>query len=195
VQAVLDWALFWPDSKVWTIPRGDGTMNLNSMNDLLFDELRDLYSAENQLLVALPLMANAANSSTLKKAFQQHLEETRGHVQRLTEIFTELGQSLSGESCKALEGLIAEGNQVIQTAGDPDVKDAALIGAAQRVEHYEMAGYGLVRTFAKELGYEMTAKVLQQTLDEEGAADKKLTSIAEGGFIRKGINQRAANNN
>jgi ferritin-like metal-binding protein YciE len=167
-------------------------MNLNSMNDLLFDELRDLYSAENQLLVALPLMANAANSSTLKKAFQQHLEETRGHVQRLTEIFTELGQSLSGESCKAMEGLIAEGNQVIQTAGDPDVKDAALIGAAQRVEHYEMAGYGLVRTFAKELGYEMTAKLLQQTLDEEGAADKKLTGIAEGGLFRKGINQRAA---
>src|SRR5215213_5265721 len=111
-------------------------MNLNNLTDLLFDELRDLYSAENQLLEALPLMANAANSSTLKKAFQQHLEETRGHVQRLTQIFTELGQSLSGESCKAMEGLIAEGNRVIQTAGDPDVKDAALIGAAQRVEHY-----------------------------------------------------------
>jgi ferritin-like metal-binding protein YciE len=167
-------------------------MNLNSMNSLFMDELRDLYSAENQLLIALPQMAAAANSSTLKTAFQQHLEETRTHVQRLTEIFTELGATPSGESCKAMEGLIAEGNQVIQSAGDPDVKDAALIGAAQRVEHYEMAGYGLVRTFAKELGYETAAKTLQKTLDEEGSADKKLTGIAEGGLFRKGINQRAA---
>jgi ferritin-like metal-binding protein YciE len=163
------------------------------MNTLFVGELRDLYSAENQLLTALPKMAAAANSSTLKTVFQQHLEETRNHVQRLTEIFSELSTTPGGETCKAMQGLIAEGDGIIQMPGDPDVKDAALIGAAQRVEHYEMAGYGVARTFAKELGYNTAASTLQKTLDEEGSADKKLTSIAEGGLFRKGINQRAAN--
>ena len=169
-------------------------MELNTMDDLFFEELRDLYSAENQLLMALPQMASTANSKTLKSAFEQHLEETRHHVERLDKIFTELGQSPAGETCMAMQGLIAEGNQIIQMSGDPDVKDAALIGAAQRIEHYEMAGYGVARTFAKELGYNMASETLQKTLDEEGAADKKLTGIAEGGLFRKGINKRAISN-
>jgi ferritin-like metal-binding protein YciE len=174
--------------------KGDTTMNLNSMDNLFFDELRDLYSAETQLLTALPQMAAAASSKTLTAAFEQHLEETRHHVERLNTIFTELGQSPSGDTCVAMAGLIAEGNKIIQMSGDADVKDAALIGAAQRVEHYEMAGYGVARTFAKELGYNMAADTLQKTLDEEGSADKKLTGIAEGGLFRKGINKRAISN-
>jgi ferritin-like metal-binding protein YciE len=170
-------------------------MQVNSMQELFFEELRDLYSAENQLVRALPQMASAAKSSTLKSAFEKHLEETRTHVQRLTEIFSEMGQAPTGKTCKAMEGLIAEGNEVIQMMGDPDVKDAALIGAAQRVEHYEMAGYGVVRTFAKELGFDKAADKLQKTLDEEGDANKKLTSIAEGGLFKKGVNQKAVSHN
>jgi ferritin-like metal-binding protein YciE len=168
-------------------------MKITTMDDLFFEELRDLYSAENQLLAALPQMASAANSKTLKSAIEQHLDETRHQVERLNTIFSELGQSPTGETCIAMQGLITEANQVLQMAGDPDVKDAAIIGAAQRVEHYEMAGYGVARTFAKELGYNMAAETLQKSLDEEGAADKKLTSIAEGGLFKKGINKRAIN--
>jgi ferritin-like metal-binding protein YciE len=167
-------------------------MQVNNMEELFVHELQDLYSAESQLVAALPKMASAAKSQILKTAFEQHLEETRNHVQRLNQIFSELGKSPGGHTCKAMQGLIAEGNEVIQMQGDPDVKDAALIGAAQRVEHYEMAGYGVARTFAKELGHNSISKTLQQTLDEEGAADKKLTTIAEGGMLREGINQRAA---
>jgi ferritin-like metal-binding protein YciE len=170
-------------------------MNLNSMSGLFVEELRDLYSAENQLVTALPQMAAAAHSKTLKTAFENHLEETRTHVQRLTEIFSEMGESPSGKHCKGMEGLIAEGREIIQMQGDPDVKDAALIGAAQRIEHYEMAGYGVVRTFAKELDWSSAAKTLQKTLDEEGSADKKLTSIAEGGLFKKGVNEKAITHN
>jgi ferritin-like metal-binding protein YciE len=166
-------------------------MNLNSMSGLFIEELRDLYSAENQLVAALPQMAAAAHSKTLKAAFEQHLEETRTHVQRLSEIFSEMGESPSGKHCKGMEGLITEGKEIIQMQGDPDVKDAALIGAAQRIEHYEMAGYGVARTFAKELDWSSAAKTLQKTLDEEGSADKKLTAIAEGGLFKKGINEKA----
>jgi ferritin-like metal-binding protein YciE len=165
------------------------------MHGLFVDELRDLYSAENQLVRALPQMASAAKSETLRKAFETHLEETRNHVTRLSEIFGELGASPTGKHCKGMEGLIAEGSDAIQLQGDPDVRDAALIGAAQRVEHYEMAGYGVARTFAKELGMDKIAGKLQKTLDEEGSADKKLTSIAEGGLFRKGINEKAATHN
>lgn len=170
-------------------------MQINSMRQLFIEELRDLYNAETQLVSALPMMASAAHSKTLKSAFEMHLEETRGHVQRLTEIFAEIGQSPGGKTCKAMQGLIAEGNEVLQMMGDPDVRDAALIGAAQRVEHYEMAGYGVVRTFAKELGFDSIAGKLQKTLDEEGSADKKLTSIAEGGLFKKGINEKAVAHN
>lgn len=154
-------------------------MSLNSLHDLFVNELKDLYNAENQLLKALPKMAKAASSPDLKAAFTEHLAVTRKQVERLETIFTELGASPKGKKCKAMEGLVEEGKEVIEEDGDPAVKDAALIASAQRVEHYEIAGYGCVRTFAKLLGYEDAATLLQETLDEEGDADKKLTELAE----------------
>ncbi|MBN9121444.1 MAG: ferritin-like domain-containing protein [Planctomycetes bacterium] len=154
-------------------------MSLDSLHDLYVDELKDLYSAENQLLKALPRMAKAATAPELKAAFTEHLEVTRGQVARLEQIFEELGVSPKGKKCKAMEGLIEEGKELMQEDGDENVMDAALIAAAQRVEHYEMAGYGCVRTFAHLLGYEDATALLQETLDEEGEADKKLTALAE----------------
>ncbi len=154
-------------------------MKLESLHDLYVDELKDLYSAENQLLTALPKMAKAASAPELEAAFTGHLEETRGQVERLERIFTKLGTSPKGKKCKAMEGLIEEGKEVMEEDAEPAVMDAALIAAGQRVEHYEMAGYGCVRTFARLLGYEDDAILLQETLDEEGAADKKLTDLAE----------------
>ncbi len=166
-------------------------MKLNTMKDLYIDQLRDLYSAEDQLLNALPKMAQAASSADLQKAFQDHLGETRNQKQRLEQIFSGLGVVPQGETCQAMQGLIKEGESIINAQADPTVRDAALIAAAQRVEHYEMAGYGSVRTYADELGYSNAKSLLQQTLDEEGAADKKLTSLAQGGLFSSGINQRA----
>lgn len=166
-------------------------MQLNSLKDLYVEQLRDLYSAETQLISALPKMAQAASSSALKTAFQQHLDETRTQKQRLEQIFSEIGAPPQGETCEAMEGLIKEGEEVIKASGDAKVKDAALIAAAQRVEHYEMAGYGTVRTYADELGFSDAKKLLQKTLDEEGNADKKLNSLAEGGIFSSGINEKA----
>ena len=166
-------------------------MQLNTLKDLYIEQLRDLYSAETQLISALPKMAHAASSSALKVAFQDHLQETQQQKQRLEQIFQELGTSPLGETCQAMQGLIEEGEELISTNGDPKVKDAALIAAAQRVEHYEMAGYGTVRTFAKELGFDKAKSLLQQTLDEEGNADKKLNTLAEGGIFSSGINEKA----
>jgi len=154
-------------------------MKLESLNDLLVDELKDLYSAENQLLKALPKMAKAAASPELKAAFEEHLEETKGQVDRLVSIFESLGASPKGKKCVAMEGLIEEGKEILEEEGNEAVKDAALICAAQKVEHYEMAGYGCARTFANLLGLDDVANLLQETLDEEGNADKKLTEIAE----------------
>jgi len=155
-------------------------MSLASLYDLYVDELKDLYSAEGQLLKALPKMARAASAPALKAAFQEHLEVTRGQVERLEEVFEGLGVSPRGKKCKAMEGLIAEGEERLSAEdADPDVRDAALIAAAQRVEHYEIAGYGCVRTFAGLLGYEESAALLQKTLDEEAEADEKLTDLAE----------------
>lgn len=154
-------------------------MKLNSLQELLVDELKDLYSAENQLLKALPKMAKAASHPDLKAAFESHLEETEGQVRRLETIFENLEGSPKGKKCKAMEGLIEEGSEVIEADGEDAVKDAALICAAQKVEHYEMAGYGCARTFAQLLGLDEVADLLQETLDEEGNADKKLTEIAE----------------
>jgi ferritin-like metal-binding protein YciE len=154
-------------------------MALSTLHNLFVDQLKDLYNAENQLLKALPKMAKAAAAQELKDAFEEHLEVTRGHVERLETIFGELEISGKGKKCQAMEGLVAEGSEVLAEKGDPSVKDAALIAAAQRVEHYEMAGYGCVRTFATLLGYEDAANLLQQTLDEEGEADQKLTELAE----------------
>lgn len=154
-------------------------MKLGSLEDLYVDELKDLYSAENQLLKALPKMAKAATAPKLSKAFESHLKQTRGHVARLDKIFKKLGSAPKGKKCKAMEGLLAEGKELMAEDADAAVMDAALIGAAQRVEHYEMAGYGCVRTYARLLGHNDAADLLQKTLDEEGAADKALTELAE----------------
>lgn len=154
-------------------------MKLKTLDDLLIDELKDLYSAENQLVKALPKMAKAANSKKLSKAFTKHLEQTRGQVERLDEIFESLEASPRGKKCKAMEGLIAEGKELIEEDADPNVKDAALIGAAQRVEHYEIAAYGTARTLAALLGHDDVAKLLQETLDEEAETDRNLTELAE----------------
>jgi ferritin-like metal-binding protein YciE len=149
------------------------------LQDLLVDELKDLYSAENQILKALPKMAKAASSPELKRAFERHLEETRRQVERLDQIGEALDIRLTGKKCKGMEGLIEEGKEIMSEDLDDNTLDAGLIGAAQKVEHYEIAGYGTARTHAAMLGYNKAAKLLQQTLDEEGATDKKLTALAE----------------
>ena len=154
-------------------------LKLDSLRELMVEELRDLYSAETQLLDALPKMAEAASSNQLKSAFSDHLEETRQHVSRLERIFQQIGEKSSGETCEAMKGLIKEGEILVKAQGEPDVRDAGLIGAAQRVEHYEIAGYGTARSLARRLGESQIAETLQQTLNEEAEADKKLTSIAE----------------
>lgn len=159
---------------------------MDSLSELLEDELKDLYSAENQLLKALPKMAKKASSELLKDAFTSHLKETEGHVKRLDAVAKTLGiTKLGGKKCHAMEGLIEEGKEVLEEDGDDAVLDAALIGAAQRVEHYEMAGYGTARAMAEALGEEKAASLLQQTLDEEAAADEKLTGIAVGGVLEQ----------
>jgi ferritin-like metal-binding protein YciE len=154
-------------------------MKLESLHDLFVDELKDLYNAESQLLKALPKMAKAAASDDLRTAFEEHLKETERQVERLETIFQELEASPKGKKCKAMAGLIEEGKEMIDADGEDAVKDAALIAAAQRVEHYEIAGYGTVRTFARILGMDEAANLLQATLDEEAAADEKLTSLAQ----------------
>jgi ferritin-like metal-binding protein YciE len=154
-------------------------MKLGTLHDLYVDELKDLYNAEHQLLKALPKMAKAASAPKLAQAFTDHLAETKGQIERLEKIFKKLDASPKGKTCKAMEGLIEEGKEVMEEDAEPTVMDAALIAAGQRVEHYEMAGYGCVRTFATLLGYKDAANLLQETLDEEGAADKKLTKLAE----------------
>jgi ferritin-like metal-binding protein YciE len=155
------------------------SLKLNSLRDLLLEELRDLYNAEQQLIEALPKMADAAKTPELKSAFRHHLEQTKQHASRIEHVFAAMNEKASGETCEAMKGLIKEGELIIKAEGDPDVRDAGLIGAAQRVEHYEMAGYGTARTLARRLGDHEVASVLQQTLNEEGQANEKLTSIAE----------------
>ena len=163
-------------------------MSMDSLKDLYIDELKDLYNAENQLVKALPKMAKKASAPELKRAFLDHLTVTKKHVERLETIFKALGEKPTGKTCKAMKGLVEEGKEVIEEDGDPSVLDAALIGAAQRVEHYEIAGYGVVRTFANLLGNTKAADLLQRTLNEEGETDKKLTALAESV-----INVRAEN--
>jgi ferritin-like metal-binding protein YciE len=166
-------------------------MQLGSIRDVFTHEVQDLHSAETQLVEALPKMAEAASTGELRQAFERHLEETRGHVERLDEIALQAGISATGEQCKGMAGLIAEGAEVISAQGDPTVKDAALIAAAQRVEHYEIAAYGTARTLADALGLDDAEGLLDQTLDEESQADKLLTTIATGGLLKAGINERA----
>ena len=153
-------------------------MRLDSMENLLLHEIKDLYNAEKQLVKALPKMAKAAESDELRQLFQEHLEETKQHVQRLEQVFESMSKPARGMKCKGMEGLIEEGDELISEEGDPSVKDAALIGAAQRVEHYEMAGYGCARTYAEMLGMTEAAELLQTTLDEEKMADEKLNQLA-----------------
>jgi len=167
-------------------------MKLDSLEDVLVHQLNDLYSAEDQLVEALPKMAQAASNDELKKAFEHHLEETRDHRDRIQEIFGQLGKRRTGEECKAMKGLIEEGEEVIKTSGgDSSAKDAALIAAAQRVEHYEIAAYGTAKTLAGELGHDEAKDMLDQTLDEESNADKLLTKIATGGMMKTGVNEKA----
>jgi ferritin-like metal-binding protein YciE len=159
-------------------PGGQQWQKTGILHELFEDQIKDLYSAENQILKALPKMAKASTNAQLRTAFEKHLEETRGHVARLEQIAEELNFSPKGKKCKGCEGLIEEGKEVMAEFED-ETLDAGLIGAAQRVEHYEMAGYGTARTHADLLGFKKAARLLQQTLDEEDRADKKLTQIAE----------------
>ena len=153
-------------------------MKESALKELYIDELRDIYNAENQLTKALPKMAKAANSDELRAGFEEHLEQTKGHVDRLEQIFKELGEKPTGKKCKGMEGLVAEGKEMIDEQ-EGDSLDAGLISAAQRVEHYEIAAYGCVRTYANLLGEKEAAQLLGQTLQEEKETDQKLTKLAE----------------
>lgn len=153
-------------------------MKLESLEELFLHEIKDLLSAEKQLVKALPKMAKGASSEALRAAFEEHLEQTKGHVERLEKVFKTVGKAARAEHCKGMEGLIEEGAELLEEEGTDAVKDAALIGAAQRVEHYEIAGYGTARTLAELLGNEEAMELLQETLDEEKETDEKLTELA-----------------
>ena len=159
---------------------------LNSLDDLLVHELRDIYNAEKQLTTALPRMAKAAESPELRKAFETHLKETEGQIERLERCFELLGIPVRGKKCEGMAGLVEEGKSVMEMEGDASVLDAALIASAQKVEHYEIASYGCLATYAEMLGYDQVKKLLGQNLAEEEATDEKLTALAE-----RGINQQA----
>lgn len=154
-------------------------MELDTLHELYVDELKDLYSAENQILKALPRMIRAATNTKLKQGFSKHERQTRQHVKRLERIFRSLGEKPTGKKCVGMEGVLKEGSELIKERPDKEVLDAGLISAAQHVEHYEMAGYGTVRTWAQLMGHEDHAALLQQTLDEERETDETLTSLAE----------------
>jgi ferritin-like metal-binding protein YciE len=154
-------------------------MKLNTLKQLYIEELRDLHSAENQLLKALPKMAKGASSEELKLAFENHLDQTKVHVERLEEIFERLDETPKGKTCQAMKGLVEEGSEILEEDGEESVLNAGIIAAAQKVEHYEIASYGTVRTFAQLLGEDEAAELLQETLDEEGEADKLLTQLAQ----------------
>jgi ferritin-like metal-binding protein YciE len=158
-----------------------------SLHDAFIDELRDTYDAEKQIIKALPKLAKAAGSEELREAFESHLEETRGQVDRLEQVFASLDEKVRGKHCDGVAGIIEEGKSILEEDFDDTTMDACLIAAAQRVEHYEMAAYGTLVAWAEAMGHSEAAELLQQTLDEEKAADKKLSSLAEGG-----INQGAA---
>ena len=154
-------------------------MKMETLQDLYIHELKDLYSAENQIIKALPKMAKAATHPKLADGFKQHLEQTKEHAARLEKILKSHDETTRGPKCKGMEGVLKEGQEMIEEDAEDEVRDAGLITAAQRVEHYEMAGYGTARTYAQLLGDNAGAKLLQKTLDEEGATDKKLTKLAE----------------
>jgi ferritin-like metal-binding protein YciE len=155
-------------------------MKLDTLKILYVNELRDLYNAEQQLVKALPKMAKAASSEELQEAFETHLKQTKTHVERLEEVFEEIGEKPKGKTCKAMKGLIEEGSEILKENGEESVIDAGIIVAAQKVEHYEIAGYGSVRTFAQLLGKDRSAELLQTTLDEESETNETLNQLAEG---------------
>jgi ferritin-like metal-binding protein YciE len=161
-------------------------MAVKSVNDLLLDELRDIYHAEKQLVRALPKMAKKAKSDELRRAIEDHLEETKGQVERLDQVFQQLDARSSGQRCEAMEGLIEEAKEMMEEVTTPEVLDAAMITAAQKVEHYEIASYGSVCALAEALGHKDAARLLEETLNEEKAADQKLNQIA-----LSGVNQAA----
>ena len=168
-------------------------MRFDSLHDVFADQIADLYSAERQLVEALPKVESAASSPELREAVSTHLQETREHVRRLEQILSDTGLSApAAEECEGMKGLLEEGEEIIGAQGDPAAKDAALIAAAQRVEHYEMAGYGTAKTLAKELGLSDAESLLDETLGEEMKADKLLTKIATGGMLGSGVNEDAA---
>jgi ferritin-like metal-binding protein YciE len=167
-------------------------MQFQSLQDVFAEQLNDLRSAEQQLVEALPKMAGAASTDELRTAFEEHLAQTRQHLERIDDVISATGVAVTGEECKGMKGLIAEGSEIIEAQGDPVARDAALIAAAQRVEHYEIAGYGTVVTLAGQLDYDDAKDTLGQTLDEEESADKLLTKIATGGMFRAGVNEKAA---
>lgn len=166
-------------------------MKMQSLEDLFIDQLKDLHSAENQILKALPKMAKAAEAEELQGAFKEHLEQTRNHVNRLERIFEKLGVKPRGKKCKGMEGVIEEGKEVLEMDGDPAVLDAALIAAAQRVEHYEIAGYGCACTYANLLEEDEAANLLKQTLEEEKQTDEKLTQLAESSINLQAVGSQA----
>jgi ferritin-like metal-binding protein YciE len=165
-------------------------MALTTLNDVFVDQIEDLYSAETQLITALPKMAAAASDVKLREAIENHLGETRGHVDRLAQIKDELAINAT-QKCQGMAGLVAEGEAILGEPGSGPAKDAAIVGAAQRVEHYEIAAYGTARALADELGLDEAKKLLKETLDEESAADALLNKIATGGFLQSGINAEA----
>lgn len=152
---------------------------MKTLEDLYIDSLKDLYSAEKQITKALPKMAKSAQAPDLQRAFQEHLKQTEKQVERLERIFSDMGGSPRGKKCMGMEGLVEEGNELMKEEAEPDVMDAGLIAAAQKVEHYEIASYGTARAWAEQLGYTEAARLLQQTLEEESLANEKLTRIAE----------------
>lgn len=153
-------------------------MKLHSLEDLFHEQLRDMLDAEKQLLKALPKMAKAAAAEELRQAFEEHLDQTRGHVERLERVFESIGKKARGKTCEAMEGMVEEGADIIDADAEPMVCDAGLIAAAQRVEHYEMAAYGCLRTWAQQLNHSEAAELLEQTLNEEKETDQKLTQLA-----------------
>jgi ferritin-like metal-binding protein YciE len=165
---------------------GEELMALNSMQDLMTYKLQSIYDAENQALQAYPQIVGAVSSNDLKQALQQHMEQTQGQVQRLEQIFQQLGETPGGQTCASMQGLIQEGQQLIQQGGAPEVLDAAIIGAAQAIEHHEIAAYGTARTLAQQAGMTEAAQLLEQTLEEEKQTDAKLTTLAE-----QHVNQKA----
>jgi len=168
-----------------------GTMQFQTLNDVLAEQIGDLQSAEQQLILALPQMASSASNTDLREAIEHHLEQTKNHAKRLQQVAQQIGTSVPQQECKGMKGLIAEGEEILRATGDPNAKDAALIAAAQRVEHYEIAAYGTARTLAEQLDLGEAASLLDDTLDEESKADSLLTKLATGGMFGAGVNEQA----